>query len=560
VDVVALGPRQRARDLARMRAEEFDILVVGGGVTGAGVALDAASRGLRAALVERRDYACGTSSRSGKVFHGGLRYLERLNLRLVREALRERDLMVSRLCPYLTRPTGFLFPLTHAVWERPYAGLGMALYDSLGGGRVLPRHRHLTRRAALREAPGLRSDALVGAVRYHDAVVDDARHTLMLVRTAASLGVAVANDAAVVGLARTSDTVTGALVRAADGEPFTVRARRVVAATGVWTDDLYRLAGAGGPPAVRAAKGVHILVPRDRFDARVAITARTATSQLVIRPWGAHWLIGTTDTDWPYDRDHPVASASDVDYLLAQANRLVAVPLRRADVTATFAGLRPLAANPEARLATASAGRLATARLSRDHRVDSPVPGLVTVTGGKYTTYRVMARDAVDAAVRDLGYPVPRSATEDIRLVGADGPGTAADSPVADLDLDRLRGRYGSLTADLLAILADRPDLARPVPGAAPYRLVEAHYAASHEGARHLDDVLARRLHVSYETADRGARAAGPVADVVGEVLGWDAATRREEVRAYGSRIAAELAAASQPDDESTGRRMADPD
>ena len=368
-----LGPEQRRDALARMASETLDILVIGGGVTGAGAALDAATRGLAVGLVEARDYASGTSSRSSKLIHGGLRYLEQRNFALVREALRERSLLLQRLAPHLVRPVPFLFPLTHRGWQRAYIGAGVLLYDTLGGARAVPRHRHLTRRGALRLAPALRPETLTGGIQYYDAQVDDARHTMTVARTATHYGAAVANSARVIGFLREGERVTGVRVRDLEtGSELDVHAREVINATGVWTDDTQELAGGRGRFQVRASKGIHLVVPRDRIHADTGIITRTAKSVLFVIPWGRHWLIGTTDTDWNLDKAHPAASRADIDYLLQHINTIFTTPVTHEDVEGVYAGLRPLLAGESE----------ATSNLSREHRVAHPVAGLTVIAGG----------------------------------------------------------------------------------------------------------------------------------------------------------------------------------
>ena len=378
------------------------MLIIGGGVVGAGAALDAVTRGLSTAIVEARDWASGTSSRSSKLIHGGLRYLEMLDFGLVREALHERGLLVQRIAPHLIRPVPFLYPLAHRVWERPYVGAGVLLYDTLGTAlgtsRGLPHHRHLSRRRALREAPCLSPDAVTGAVQYWDAQVDDARHTLAVVRTAVSFGAQAANRTRVIGLLRVGERVTGArVIDLETGTEFEIRAKQVINATGVWTDETQQLADTRGQFHVRASKGVHLVVPRDRLQSSTGIILRTETSVLLVIPWGRHWIIGTTDTDWNLDLAHPAASARDIDYLLDRVNSVLSSPLTRADVEGVYAGLRPLLSGESE----------STSKLSREHVVGHPVPGLVVIAGGKYTTYRVMGRDAVDEAVRGMDARVP---------------------------------------------------------------------------------------------------------------------------------------------------------
>ncbi len=555
----ALSPAQRAHALTRMESEVFDVAVIGGGVTGAGIALDAATRGLSVALVEQRDLAAGTSSRSSKLVHGGLRYLEQLNFGLVREALKERGLMLERLAPHLVRPVSFLYPLTHHVWERAYVAAGIALYDTLGGAQQLPRHRHLTRGGALALAPSLRSDSLVGAVQYWDAQVDDARHTMSVARTAVKYGAAVATSARVTGFLREGERVVGVEVRDGEGgKQVDLRARQVVNATGVWTDDVQRLVGRGRI-RVRASKGIHLIVPRDRVHSDAGIVLRTETSVLFVIPWGRHWLIGTTDTDWDLDKSHPAASATDIQYLLDRVNRVLRTPLTHEDVEGVFAGLRPLLYGESE----------ATSQLSREHAVAQTVAGLITIAGGKYTTYRVMAADAVDAVGRNLDRRVPDSVTEDIPLVGADGYHAlwnqrhqlAAASGLHVVRIEHMLHRYGTRISELLDLLARRPELATPLPSADDYLEVEAVYAASHEGALHLDDTLARRTRISIESWDRGVNAAPVVARRMGEVLGWDDADLAREIEHYEARVAAERQSQRMPDDHTAdAARVGAPD
>ncbi|WP_394328250.1 glycerol-3-phosphate dehydrogenase/oxidase [Couchioplanes caeruleus] len=557
----ALSPAGREAALTAMAEGELDVLVVGGGVTGAGCALDAATRGLSVGLVEARDFASGTSSRSSKLIHGGLRYLEMLDFALVREALRERGLILQRLAPHLARPVPFLYPLQHRVWERLYAGTGVQLYDLMAttsGG--LPRHRNLSRRGALRAAPALKKDSLVGALQYYDAQIDDARHTMFLARTAASYGAHVASRTEVVGFLREGGRVTGVRVHDLEHDrTFEVRAQQVVNATGVWTDDTQALIGERGQFHVRASKGIHLVVPRDRIQSSTGLITRTPSSVLFVIPWGRHWIIGTTDTDWALDKSHPAASSTDIDYLLDQVNQVLATPLTRTDVQGVYAGLRPLLSGESE----------STSKLSREHTVASPVPGLVVVAGGKYTTYRVMAKDAIDAAVHGLGRSVPRSCTERVPLLGAEGYTAlwnrrrvlAEESGLHVARVEHLLKRYGSLVHELLDLIREDPSLGKPLEGADDHLRAEITYAAGHEGARHLEDVLTRRTRISIETFDRGVAAAPMAADLMGDVLDWTKEQREREVENYRLRVEAELASQEQPDDETAdAARLGAPD
>ena len=544
MEAARLGPEQRVQAIRLMTEQTFDVVVVGGGVTGAGTALDAASRGLSVAMLEARDLANGTSSRSGKTFHGGLRYLQQLNFSLVRQASHERNLMVDRLCPHLAWPTPFLFPLIHRVWERVYMGTGVLLYDLLGGVRPtgMPGHRHLMKTAALREMPALNAGRITGAVQYYDVIFDDARHTLTVARTAAQYGAVVGTRLEVTGMLRDGLRIVG--VRAHDhetGQELEVRGRCVINAAGAWADLVQQLVGEA-QVEVRPAKGIHIIVPADRIDSHTGFIAPTADSVLVVRPWWRYWIIGTTDTPWDYDRNDPAANSSDINYLLTEVNKWLRTPLTRDDIIGVYAGVRPLLSGKDK----------TTAALSRDHAVLKNPEGLFTIVGGKYTTYRVMARDVMDAAARQLGGPVPPSVTAMTPLLGATGwhvlcnqrQQLATKTGLDLLRIDHLLKRYGSLVSELFDLLADRPELAQPIEGAPEYLEVEAVYAVSHEGALHLDDILARRTHIAMETRDRGLLAARRVARLAGEMLGWDNARCEWEVAHYEAQVEADRLAA----------------
>jgi len=560
----ALSPAGRADAIARLGDGELDVLVVGGGVVGAGSALDAVTRGLTTGIVEARDWASGTSSRSSKLIHGGLRYLEMLDFGLVREALTERGLLLDRIAPHLVRPVPFLYPLQHRGWERAYVGAGIALYDGMaytsGTARGLRRHRHLSRRRALREAPCLRKDALTGAIQYWDGLVDDARHTVTVVRTAASFGALAASRVEVTGFLRQGERVTGATVTDLEtGLSFEVHAKQVINATGVWTDDTQALADTRGQFHVRASKGIHLVVPRDRLPSSTGLILRTEKSVLFVIPWGRHWIIGTTDTEWSLAKAHPAASSSDIDYLLEHVNSVLSLPLTREDVEGVYAGLRPLLSGESE----------STSKLSREHVVGHPVPGLVVVAGGKYTTYRVMAADAIDEAARTMDALVPPSCTASLPLVGADGyqalwnqrRSLAATAGIHVARVEHLLNRYGSCVFELLSMIRSDASLAAPLPGADDYLAAEARYAVTHEGALHLDDVLTRRTRISIEAWDRGVACAPTVAALMADVLGWSEEDREREVSLYLARVAAERESQTKPDDDAAeAARMEAPD
>jgi glycerol-3-phosphate dehydrogenase len=521
-----------------MGREQLDLLVIGGGVTGCGVALDAVTRGLSVGLVEQRDLASGTSSRSSKLFHGGLRYLEQRNFKLVREALAERNLMIDRLCPHLVRPVSFLYPLRHRIWERAYVGAGVLLYDLLAtvADSPLPRHRHLSRTGALLHSPALARNGLAGAVMYWDAVVDDARHTMTLARTAASHGALIASSTRVEDLITNGGRVVGATVTDLEsGSTFAVSARAVINATGVWSDDVQAMAGDRGLD-VLASKGVHIIVPRDRVPGDTGLICRTPSSVLFLIPWSSrHWIVGTTDTPWSLRRAHPAASRTDIEYLLAHVNSILVTPLSAQDVVGVYAGLRPLLVGESDE----------TSKLSREHAVLRSAGGLVTIAGGKYTTYRIMARDAVDAVVDDLDTGGRESRTHLIPLLGAGDAAPAGD----DAEAVRLYHRYGSLAPEVVS-MGHQPDIGEgPLVDDAPYTRAEIAYSATHEGALHLDDVLTRRTRISIETRDRGVEASLAAAPILAPLLGWDQSAIDREITHYRARVDAELDSQAQPDD-----------
>ncbi|MGI4896200.1 MAG: glycerol-3-phosphate dehydrogenase/oxidase [Janthinobacterium lividum] len=554
METKALSSKAREDALREMTRGELDILVVGGGVVGTGAALDAVTRGLRTGLVEARDWASGTSSRSSKLVHGGLRYLEMLDFALVHEALRERGLLRNKLAPHLVRPVPFLYPLTHRFRERPYIGSGIALYDGMaisgGNNQGFPLHRHLTRKGVAKEAPGIRKDAMIGAIQYYDGQVDDARHTMMIARTAATYGASIANRTRVKDFVREGERVVGAvLVDLESGTEITVKAKQVINATGVWTDETQELVNARGQFKVRASKGIHLVIPKDRIQSRTGMILRTEKSVLFIIPWGRHWIIGTTDTDWTLDKAHPAATSADIDYVLGHANAVLKSPLTRADVQGVYAGLRPLLSGESE----------STSKLSREHVVGHPVPGLVVVAGGKYTTYRVMAKDAVDVAVEGIVGRIPESTTENVPLVGAEGyhamwnlrQQLATQAGIHVDHVEHLLNRFGSAIGEVLDLVKADPTLGEVLPHADDYLKAEVVYAVTHEGARHLDDVLARRTRISIETYDRGTESAELVADLMGAQLDWDAERRSTEVKTYQERVAAERASQEQPDDAS---------
>lgn len=526
-------PFDRAENLARLGRERFDVVVVGGGITGCGVALDAASRGLRTALVERDDFSSGTSSKSSKLVHGGVRYLQQGEFRLVYEALHERHIAL-RNAPHLVKVLPFLIPIftRDGLVNRRLAraiGTAMWLYDLTGGIRIGRVHRRVRRDEALAHMPTIRADRIASAYLYYDAQADDSRLTLAVARTAAAHGAAVANRAGVTAFRRdTSGAVSGVTIHA-DGRDLDVDAAVVVNAAGVWADDVRALDEGAHPHSIRPAKGVHVTVPwsRVRNDIAAIVPVHHDGRSIFVVPWGDFTYIGTTDTDYDGPLDDPQCTADDVRYLLDAVNRVVTDPLDESDVVATWAGLRPLVAG-------GTVGEK-TADLSRRHAVRTSPGGVVTVTGGKLTTYRRMAADTVDEVVTRLGRGGP-SRTKKLRLVGADGPAPADE---------HLAGRYGGEAVEVLRLIEADATLGDPLVPGLPYRRAEAVFAVRHEMATTLDDVLSRRTRARLLGRDATDAAAPGVARLIAPELGWSAEEVERQVATYRAGLAAERAAAS---------------
>ena len=545
----ALNAAQREHALEEMSsAEGLDLLVVGGGVTGAGIALDAAARGLRTGIVEMGDWASGTSSWSSKLVHGGLRYLYQLNFALVHEALTERGRLLSTTAPHLVKAQPFLWPLKMPVIERTYSAVGVGMYDTIAQfahrGSV-PIQRHHTRKGSLKLAPALKRSSLTGSIVYYDARVDDARLVVTLVRSAVRHGAIAANRVQVTGLTKDlTGRVTGAELRDAEtGRDLTVKARSVINATGVWTEKTQSLAGTTGGLKVLTSKGIHVVVPKDRIKSSVGIFLRTEKSVLFIIPWKRYWVIGTTDTAYHEDRREPVADLEDIEYVLEQANSVLATPLTKDDIIGSFAGLRPLL-----QPGTLDGDKTKSTKVSREHTVTEAAPGLTVIAGGKLTSYRQMAEDAVDFAIGKDRAKASPSITAKTPLEGAAGyeamwsrRATIAHQSGLSLDhVEDLLNRYGSDVDLLLDTIAERPDLAGELQGAPEYLRAEIAFGVTHEGALHLEDLLARRTRLCYEHRDRGLAAAEEVADLAGELLGWDEKRKSAELTSYRSRCEAE--------------------
>lgn len=521
-------PREEA--LGRLADETWDLVVVGGGIVGSGVLLDATSRGLKAALVEQDDIAVGTSSRSSRLIHGGLRYLEQYRFRLVAEALAERSRLL-RLAPHLVRIEPLLFPIYGLpAFHRAFYGAGMTLYDLLGARKDGGWAGHLSLDQVVEWAPSIRREGLRGGIVYHDGVEDDARLTLAVLRTALDAGAVAATRVRATGL-RAGDGPVATGVVAEDregGARFDVRARHVVDATGVWMAASEHPFGPG--PRVLPSRGSHLVVPRSRIPVEGGMTLRVPGRVVFLVPWPDHWLVGTTDAAWHGGPDRPRSDAEEVDALLDAVNGALDVDLTRDDVVGTYAGLRPLVAD--------DGTKGATSRLSREHRIERRADGLVRVSGGKYTTYRVMARGTVDAALgRDEARRRP-SATADQPIHGA--LSRAALKALADrlgaegLDARAARtlvARHGSEAGALVALGREGGWLSRL--GDTDHLEAEVVHAVRAELARSLDDVLARRFRLAAQLPDRGASIAPRVAELMGAELGWDGDRQSREVSGY---------------------------
>ena len=543
-----LTTESRARALAEMSSgTELDVLVIGGGITGAGIALDAATRGLRTGIVEAGDWAAGTSAWSSKLIHGGLRYLYNLDFKLVTEALKERGLLLEKIAPHLVHAQPFLWPLKTPVIERSYSAIGIGMYDALAyigsrGKKGVPSQRHFTKKGTKTVFPDIKDSAFTGAIQFYDARVDDARLVVDVVRTASGYGALAASRTQVVGIDKdTSGKVVGArLADLESGQELMVKAKHIINATGVWTEESESLANPDAGLEVLASKGIHIVVPRDRIQATSGIFTKTEKSVLFIIPWQRYWIIGTTDTPYTEDRERPVATRQDIDYVLEQANKLIANPLTHDDIIGTYSGLRPLL-QPKVK----GDGAQST-KVSREHTVTEVAPGMSAIAGGKLTTYRVMAADAVDFALGDRAQERP-SVTETIALVGAEGyraieAGRDRYAQRYGWDEDRithLLERYGAQIEDLGALIDADPDLGKPLKHAPQFLRADVVFALRYEGVLHLEDVLVRRVRLDLEQRDRGLAAAPEILEIMRSELGWSPEQAQKEFDLYAARVAA---------------------
>ena len=529
-----LDPNQRENALHALETQNFDVLVIGGGVTGVGTALDAASRGLRVALVEVNDIASGTSSRSSKLIHGGLRYLEQYDFKLVREALQEREALVTVLAPHLVKPLAFLYPLHEKIKDRTYVGAGLALYDVLRGfNRALPWHKHISQKSIAAIAPSLRPDIVTGAIKYFDAQVDDARHTMMVARTAARHGAVIATRVRCESLIFEGKKVIGVVATdTVSGKKINIAAAVTIMCAGVWSDELHAKFGLKAGYEVRMSKGVHIVLPKSAINSQSGIILKTPTSVLFVIPWNNEWIVGSTDTEYTGDRNEPLALREDVEYNLNQANRVLKPKLSEAEIIGVYAGLRPLVS----RKADSS-----TSKLSREHTVDRPAPGFVSIAGGKYTTYRIMATDAVDIASKELKRAVPNSVTDKLPIVGADGylalmqqiPALQSESGLSAATIEHLLNRYGSLISEILELIASDVSLATSLHPSFPYIKAEILYAVTHEGAQSVDDVISRRTRLTFEAPENAETLVLQIADIIAPALGWNKNEKQLSIDEY---------------------------
>jgi len=537
---------RRAEDLAALSRETWDVVIVGGGIVGSGALLDAASRGLRAALVEQEDIASGTSSRSSRLIHGGLRYLEQFRFGLVREALAERSRLLA-LAPHLVRLEPLLFPIYGTPYlSKAFYDAGLTLYDILGARRDGGWHRRLSKAETLDLAPTLRHEGLRGGLVYHDGVEDDARYTLAVTRTAMAAGALAVTRVQATGVRSDPGSRTIQAVRATDllgGDELEIPTRAVVDATGVWAAEPDHPFGSGSLH-ILPSRGAHLVVRRERIPNKTGLTIRVPGKIVFLVPWGEHWLIGTTDAPFDGPAAHPTADGWEVDKLLDTVNATMDVHLGRDDVVGTYAGLRPLIAPSDG----------STVKASREHRVTVESNGVVRIGGGKYTTYRVMAHDVIDAVLgRDAAKARP-SQTRDWRLVGAAEPDAlariaveletiAAVQEVGPLAAPQLVARHGTESPAIVALGAEL-DLLRPLAPGRAFMEVEVAWAARQEMALSLEDVLVRRTRLAPELPDRGAEIAPRVAMILGAELGWGEARQALEVQNYLATARREFAVA----------------
>jgi glycerol-3-phosphate dehydrogenase len=517
----------------RLAHEEFDLLIIGGGITGVAIARDATLRGLRTAVVEKDDFGSGTSSRSTRLIHGGIRYLEYGEFKLVFDACTERRLM-RRIAPRLVRPLPFLYPLYRGQKPAPWKlRAGMILYDALSLFRNVQNHRWLRPSEVRRREPLVAGRGLLSAGRYYDAQVNDARLTLTTAKAAHFRGAVAVNHARVLGLMKAKGHVVGASVRdEVDGREIEVRAKVVVGAAGVWTDDVLELDEQNQGPMTRPTKGVHLLIPRARLCSQHAVIFSVPRDgrHMFLIPWGDFALIGTTDTDYQGDLDSPAATSADVEYLLeAVCHTFPGAQIGHDDVISTFAGLRPLV--------SASGSPSA---LSRQHVIRETPSGLIIIVGGKLTTHRLMAEQLTDRVQKKLSQEFGVHVRSECRtkepLLGAQIERVRVGG-VDEAVVKRLLSTYGSDAAWVLAYAEENPSLGQRITPDTPYLMAEVLYAVQHEMALTLCDALIRRTHVIYEARDGGLGRARTIAGLMAPRLGWDGEEIERQVNAYAAQV-----------------------
>jgi glycerol-3-phosphate dehydrogenase len=530
----------RADAVATLTEEPFDVLVIGGGITGAGVALDAATRGYSVALIERADFASGTSSRSSKLIHGGLRYLQSFDLGLVREALLERQINVN-LAPYLVRPLRFVVPAFDGARLDRVVGMGLNAYDAMAVERLRrrrvrqeadwspSRHRVISGAEVSELLPALADRSPTGGYLFYDCQTDDARLVLTVLAEAERFGAVAANRLEAIELLEDGGRAAGARVRDNEtGDVLEIRAANVVNATGVWADRLRpaELHDEADVPVIRPSRGTHVVIARGALPLAAAAIVPAGEGRTVFAlPWLGQTLVGTTDTDHDSDADHVRPTGADIDYLLDAVNAFFATSLTASDLAGAYAGVRPL-------ISSGDSGK--SVDISRKAELYETSSGMVTITGGKLTTWRRMAKQTVDRIVERDGSDA-RCVTHEIPLGMAVSPDDLVAAPAASRA--QLAGRYGHLAHEVLALAAGRPELAEPILPDRPDLLAEAAYAARREQARTVGDVLLRRTRLGL-TAARGLLATGAgaierVAAAMGEELGWDEARRAREADAF---------------------------
>ncbi len=518
---------RREAFLDRIRYEDrpWDVIVIGGGATGLGAAVDAASRGYRTVLLEQADFAEGTSSRSTKLVHGGVRYLRQGNVALVREALRERSRLRDN-APHLVRNLTFMLP-AYSRWERPFYGLGLKTYDLLAGRHSFGKSHLLSRAQTLEEIPGVQASGLRGSIVYHDGQFDDARLALTLARTAVRHGAAVVNYARVVGLLKAQDKVNGVVARDLEsGQELHLHGHAVVNACGVFVDAVRKQDKPGSSDLVRPSQGIHLVLDRSFFPSRHALLIpRTKDGRVLFAlPWHGRVLLGTTDTPVRDPTPEPLARADEIEYLIDHAAHYFERRIAPSDILSAFAGLRPLV----------NAGDTSdTASISRDHVVRISESGLITVTGGKWTTYRKMAEDVVNAAVRVGGLDTRPCVTADLRLHGWQEPREDGDTLQA----------YGSDQADVEAVMREVENGRERLHPDVPYRRGEVHWAARHEMARTVSDVLVRRIPALLLNRHAALASAPAVARILAQELGRDETWAAAQVQAMRQQVVACLPA-----------------